>query len=167
MRINKDFYYLNIAEQVSNRSTCLCKNWGAIIVKDDTIISTGFNGAPRKVKDCMQRGYCRLQQYRKQNNLGRGTAYEQCLSVHAEQNAIIFADKEKMKGSTLYLVGRESVDFDGTMQYVKNPKPCAECRKLIINAGISRVFCRVDDANIKVYEVEDWIKNDDTLVGGY
>ena len=166
MRIDKDFYYLNIAEQVSKRSTCLCKHWGAIIVKDDTIISTGFNGAPRKVKDCMERGYCRLQKYRKDNNLGRGTAYEQCLSVHAEQNAIIFADKEQMKDASLYLVGTEITDLDGTEQYVINPKPCAECRKLIINAGIKHVFCKISKDELVHYPIQDWI-NEDEITGIY
>ena len=166
MRIDKDFYYLNIAEQVSKRSTCLCKHWGAIIVKDDTIISTGFNGAPRKVKDCMERGYCRLQKYRKDNNLGRGTAYEQCLSVHAEQNAIIFADKEQMKDASLYLVGTEIIDLAGTEQYVVNPKPCAECRKLIINAGIKHVFCKTSKDELVHYPIQDWI-NEDEITGIY
>lgn len=110
-RISKHKYYLNIAEVVSQRSTCLCKHWGAVIVKDDTIVSTGFNGAPRKVVDCLEKQECRLLQYRKKNKLGRGTAYEQCLSVHAEMNAIIFADKDKLKNSTLYLAGFEIVDF--------------------------------------------------------
>ena len=109
-RINKDVYYLDIAEVVLTRSTCMNKHWGAVLVKDDQILSTGFNGAPRGCKDCYENGFCRLYEYRKKNNLGRGEGYEQCIAVHAEMNAILFANGET-KGSTLYLVGKECMDF--------------------------------------------------------
>ena len=116
-RINKDKYYLDIAEVVLTRSTCMNKHWGAVLVKDDTILSTGFNGAPRGVKDCYEHGFCRLYEYRRKNNLGRGTAYEQCISCHAEMNAIVFVhDKSLTEGSTLYLVGKELTDLDENNQ---------------------------------------------------
>lgn len=167
MRIDKDNYYLNIAETVSQRSTCLTKHWGAIIVKDDTIVSTGFNGAPRKVKDCLQKGYCRLTEHRKKTNSGRGTCYEQCLSVHAEMNAMLSASKDEMLGATLYLVGKESTSLDGGFDYVKNPKPCTMCRKMIINAGIERVIVRIDRSYHSNYLVKGWTLNEDEIVGGY
>lgn len=166
-RIEKDKYYLNIAETVAQRSTCLCKHWGAVIVKDDTIISTGFNGAPRNVVDCLEKQECRLLQYRRKNNLGRGTAYEQCLSVHAEMNAIIFADKNKMKGATMYLVGKELVGIDQFEQYVISPRPCAMCRKMIINAGIENVVVRLNKNQAFTYNVKDWTLIEDDIVGDY
>lgn len=164
-RISKTEYYLNIAEEVMQRSTCLNKHWGAVIVKDDTIISTGFNGAPRCMKDCLQKGFCNLYDYRRKNNLGRGTAYEQCLSVHAEMNAMIFADKDKLQGSTLYLAGEQCDNLDGIWMYVSNAKPCAMCRKLIINAGIKNVIVRQNEKLIQVFEVDGWEETD--VIGGY
>lgn len=164
-RIDKHLYYLNIAREVSNRSTCIQKHWGAIIVKDDVIVSTGFNGAPRKVKDCQERGYCRLQNYRKKNNLGRGEAYEQCLSTHAEMNAIIFADKDKMDGAILYLYGTQLVGLGGQYALVPNPSPCSECKKLIINAGIKEVYTLDAENTIHRHKVDLW--TDEDITGGY
>lgn len=164
-RINKHQYYLNIAKSVSERSTCLMKHWGAVIVKDDVIISTGFNGAPRKVKDCLEKGYCRLSEYRRKNKLGRGTAYEQCISTHAEMNAIIFGDKDSMNGATLYLYGTEMFDMDGEHRVVPFPNPCSECKKLIINAGIKEVVTIGDDNSIDTVLVNTWDETD--ITGGY
>lgn len=165
-RIDKDSYYLDIAEAVSQRSTCLTKHWGAIIVKDDIIISTGFNGAPRKVEDCLQANHCRLIAYRKKTNSGRGTCYEQCPSVHAEMNAMLFANKEDMFGATLYLVGKESTNLDGGFTYVNHPLPCSMCKKLIINARIEKVVIRLDENSSITYPVKNWQKIDH-IVGGY
>ena len=164
-RIDKHQYYLNIAKEVSQRSTCIQKRWGAIIVKDDVIISTGFNGAPRKIQDCLQKGYCNLANYRKKANLGRGTAYEHCLSTHAEMNAIIFADKDKMDGATLYLYGTELVGLGGQYQIVANPNPCSECKKMIINAGIKEVYTQDADNTIHRHKVDLWTEGD--ITGGY
>ena len=164
-RINKYQYYLNIAKEVSKRSTCLNKHWGAVIVKEDVIVSTGFNGAPRKIKDCMERGYCKLQEYRNKHNLERGTAYEYCISTHAEMNAIIFADKDKMEGSTLFLYGEQINGFDELWTIVPNPNPCSECKKLIINAGIENVVTLDGAGNIRSIHINDWDEND--IVGGY
>lgn len=165
-RIGKEEYCLNIAETVSERSTCLTKHWGAIIVKDDVIVSTGFNGAPRKVEDCLQNGYCRLAEYRRKTNAGRGTCYEQCPSVHAEMNAIISANKNDMFGATLYLVGKQSTNLEGGFTYVTNPLPCSMCRKLIINARIEKVVIRLDKGVSKTYYTKDWQKIED-ITGGY
>lgn len=163
-RLSKVDYYLGIAEAVSKRSSCLNKHWGAVIVKDDTIVSTGYNGAPRNICDCMERNYCKLKEYRKRTNSGRGTCYEQCVSVHAEMNAIIFASKDELKGSTLYLYGTECNNLDGIWECVKNPNPCSECKKLIINAGIRTVVIKTPDGCIGI-PVDQWNEND--ITGGY
>lgn len=164
-RVSKTDYYLNIAEKVAERSTCLNKHWGAVIVKDDVIISTGFNGAPRHVKDCLEKGYCRLSEYRRKHSLGRGTAYEQCLSAHAEMNAMIFGDKENMNGATLYLCGVERLGLEDIWSYVANPNPCPQCKKLIINAGIKDVIVKIGDKISAYFDVSDWDEED--IVGGY
>ena len=165
-RINKDQYYLDIAEVVLTRSTCMNKHWGAVLVKDDQILSTGFNGAPRGCKDCYEKGFCKLYDYRKKHNLGRGEGYEQCISVHAEMNAIIFVhDKSLTQGSTLYLTGKELIGLDGDWKYVANPNPCHLCKKLIVNAGISKVVCRVSQFQILELDPREW--TDEMLLGGY
>lgn len=165
-RIDKDNYYLNIAEEVSKRSTCLQKHWGAVIVKNDTIISTGFNGAPRKIDDCMKLGFCNLQNERKKVGKGRGTMYEYCLSVHAEQNALLFADKDKLDGATLYLVGFERRDLEGNWYYVSNPNPCHVCRKMIVNAQIENLVVRIDSEHNKyVNPQREYSRNE--IVGNY
>lgn len=133
MRPNKDEYYLNIAEAVLQRSTCLRRKYGAVIVKDDEIIATGYNGSPRGQKNCCDTGFC----YRKQANIPHGEKYETCCGVHAEMNAIISASRRDMIGSTLYLAGREA---DGTP--VANITPCLMCRRLIVNAGIDTIVTR-------------------------
>ena len=130
MRKSKDDYYLSIAEAVLARSTCLRRKYGAVIVRDDEIISTGYNGSPRGTRNCCDIGYC----YREQNNIPHGERYESCRSVHAETNAIISASRRDMIGATLYLAGQEA---DGTP--VADTAPCSMCERLIINAGISRV----------------------------
>lgn len=103
--------------------------------------------------------------YRKKNKLGRGTCYEQCLSVHAEMNAIIFADGDKLKDATLYLYGTEFIGFDRNEQLVQNPKPCAECRKMIINAGIEKVVVKTTPTNVYTFNTKSWNEND--ITGGY
>lgn len=166
-RISKEMYYLGIAKAVSQRSSCLNKHWGAVIVKDDVIVSTGFNGAPRGCKDCYEKGFCRLSNYRRDNKLGRGEGYEQCLSVHAEMNAIIQASKEELEDSTLYLYGVEQVDMDGTWWYVKSPRPCVNCRRAIMNAKISNVIVQTTDTNYSSFNVKSWSLVEDEIVGGY
>ena len=155
-RRDKINYYLDIAESVSKRGTCLRRNYGAIIVNNDEIVSTGYVGAPRGRKNCSDLGYC----LRQKMNIPRGERYEMCRSVHAEANAIISAERTKMIGSTLYLVGKE-VD---TGEYVKDATSCSMCRKMIINAGISTVIIRDDEQHYRTVNVEtDWIEEDDSL----
>ena len=155
-RRDKINYYLDIADSVSKRGTCLRRNYGAIIVNNDEIVSTGYVGAPRGRKNCSDLGYC----LRQKMNIPRGERYEMCRSVHAEANAIISAERTKMIGSTLYLVGKE-VD---TGEYVKDATSCSMCRKMIINAGISTVIIRDDEQHYRTVNVEtDWIEEDDSL----
>lgn len=130
-RISKTEYYLGIAEAVSKRSTCLRRQYGAIIVKNDEIIATGYNGSPRGTDNCCDVGYC----WREENNIPHGEQYEACLAVHAEQNAIISASRKDMIGSTLYLVGFEN----GKRMAQEKVKPCKICEKTIINSGITQV----------------------------
>ena len=156
MRRDKINYYLDIAETVALRGTCLRRNFGAIIVKNDEILSTGYNGAPRGRKNCTDLGYCRRQLL----NIPRGERYEMCRSVHAEANAIISAARRDMIGATLYLAGREAE----TGEYIKEASSCAMCRRMIINAGINTVIIRVDKDNYTVVDVDDeWVSIDDTL----
>lgn len=130
-RISKTEYYLGIAEAVAKRSTCLRRQYGAIIVKNDEIISTGYNGSPRGTDNCCDVGYC----WREENNIPHGEQYEACLAVHAEQNAIISASRRDIIDSTLYLVGFEN----GKRIPAKQVKPCKICEKMIINSGIAKV----------------------------
>lgn len=149
-RVDKINYYLDIAETVSERSTCLDSNYGAIIVKNDEVISTGYNGAPRGIKACIEHGKCMRQSNK------RGEGYLSCLSVHAEQNAIISTKRENMIGSTLYLVGKKVE----SKEYVKNPEPCIICKRMIINAGISKVIVRISKSNYKEINVPNWDDSD-------
>lgn len=155
MRRDKINYYLDIAETVIERGTCLRRNFGAVIVKDDEIISTGYVGAPRGRANCCDLGYCK----RAKLNVPRGERYELCRSVHAEQNAIISAPRNEMIGSTLYLVGK-TVD---TKEYVEKAMPCALCKRMIINAGIKNVIIRDNKEEYRIVDVEDFIKNDESL----
>ena len=157
-RVNKINYYLDIAETVSERSTCLLKNYGCIIVKNDEIISTGYNGAPRGRKNCIDLGYCAKKKLFPEIHHG---GYDACRSVHAEQNAMLSASRGKMIGSTLYLVGYNKT----TNSYEEGAAPCQMCRKLIINAGIETVYARVNKTEFIKFDVNDWIKQDDLLDG--
>ncbi len=156
-RIDKHNYYLDICETVLERGTCLRRNFAAIIVKHDEIISTGYSGAPRGRKNCCDLGYCR----REQLNVPRGTRYELCRSVHAEQNAVISARRQDMIGSTLYLVGKEQRTGD----YVEQASSCSLCKRFIINAGLDNVIIRDTKNDYRIVEVSDWIENDDSLEG--
>ena len=130
-RISKTDYYLGIAEEVAKRSTCLRRQYGAVIVKNDEIISTGYNGAARGMTNCCDVGEC----WREANNIPHGTQYETCVAVHAEQNAIISASRQEMLGSTLYLAG-----FENGEKMTSGVKPCVICERMIQNAGILRVI---------------------------
>ncbi|MEE1013100.1 MAG: cytidine deaminase [Clostridia bacterium] len=156
-RVDKTNYYLDIAETVLKRGTCLRRNFGAIIVKNDEIVSTGYVGAPRGRKNCSDLGYCT----REKLQIPRGERYELCRSVHAEANAIISAARRDMLGAILYLVGRDAK----TGELVENACCCAMCKRQVINAGIEKVIVRNTPTEYTVYEVADWIDNDDSLEG--
>lgn len=160
-RRDKINYYLDIAETVLERGTCLRRNYGAIIVKNDEIISTGYTGAPRGRKNCSDLGFCR----REKLQVPRGERYELCRSVHSEANCIISASRRDMIGSTLYLVGKDAK----TGELVKNASSCAMCKRLIINAGIQTVIVRDTKDTFRSITVQEWIDNDDSLTdeGGY
>ncbi len=153
-RISKEDYYLDIAETVTERSTCLRRCYGAIIVKNDEIISTGYNGAPRGRKNCIDLGCTR-----EAMNVPHGQRYELCRSVHAEANAIISAARRDMVGGTLYLAGRDGA----TGEVLYDPESCAMCRRMIINAGLSKVITRIGPGEHKTVEVQEWIEEDDSL----
>ena len=157
-RRDKINYYLDIAESVLERGTCLRRNFGAIIVNNDQIISTGYVGAPRGRKNCCDLGECTRQKL----EIPRGERYEMCRSVHAEANAIIHASRAEMIKSTLYLVGKEK----DTGDYVKDATPCAMCRRMIMNAGIGNVIVRNSrDTYTTIVVLDEWINNDDSLQG--
>ena len=158
-RVSKHNYYLDIAQTVAERSTCLRKMYGAIIVKDDVIVSTGYNGAPRGRKNCTDINFC----MRDKLNIPRGERYELCRSVHAEANAIIAAARERMLGATIYMV---CVD-PASGEVVSGTSSCMMCKRQIINAGISTVIIRDTDTEYRIVNVEDWIENDDSLSGTF
>lgn len=158
-RTGKDNYYLDIADAVQERSTCLRRKYGAIIVRNDEIISTGYNGAPRGRKNCSDLGFCA----RENLHIPSGERYELCRSVHAEANAIISASRRDMLGATLYLVGRDAK----TGALLPDANSCAMCKRHIINAGIVRVVVRETEDLFKEIPVEDWIRNDDSLFSAF
>ena len=157
MRRDKVNYYLDLAETVSKRGTCLRRLYGAVIVKADEVISTGYVGAPRGRANCSDLGEC----VRMKLGVPRGERYELCRSVHAEANAIISASRDKMIGSSLYLVGTE-VD---TGEYVSNSCSCSMCKRMIINAGIERVYIRDNKDEYRMIMVQEWIDNDESVLG--
>lgn len=150
VRRDKTNYYLDIAEVVAKRSTCLRRQYGAVIVKDDEIISTGYNGAPRGRQNCIDLGRC----LRQENNIKPGERYELCRSVHAESNACLSAGRKNCMGANIYLTGLE---FD---KYAK-AECCIMCKRILINSGIDKVFYRIDHDNFEELNVKDWIENDE------
>ncbi len=158
IRRDKINYYLDLADIVSQRGTCLRKRYGAVIVKNDEVISTGYVGAPRGRANSIDLGYC----IREEMHVPRGERYELCRSVHAEANAIISASRERMLGSSIYLSG---IDLKDDGNYVKNANPCSMCKRMIINAGIEQVFIRDDKDHYRRIAVKDWIENDESLNG--
>ncbi len=154
-RVSKENYYLDIAQTVLERATCLRRVYGAIIVKNDEIISTGYNGAPRGRENCVDLGYCT----REALKVPRGERYELCRSVHAEANAIISASRRDMVGGTLYLVGRDAA----TGELLGDATSCSMCRRMVINAGLEKVIIRRTPTEFEVVPVEEWVKCDDSL----
>lgn len=139
VRPSKDAYYLGIAKAVAQRATCLRRIYGAAIVNNDEIVSTGYNGAPRGERNCCDTGKC----YRRLHQVPHGQMVEKCISVHAEENAIISASRREMQGATLYLWG---MDVE-TGKELPNPEPCLQCWRRIHNSGIVRVVTIGGDAH--------------------
>lgn len=158
-RVSKHNYYLDIAETVAERSTCLRKKYGAIIVKDDNIIATGYNGAPRGRQNCSDLNYC----MREKLQIPRGERYELCRAVHAEANAIIAAGRDQMLGATLY----QSCIDPKNGELVPGTCSCMMCKRMIINAGIVRVVYRDTKTDYRTVDVNDWIEQDDSLSGKF
>ena len=158
-RRDKENYYLDIAQTVLERGTCIRRNYGAIIVKNDQIISSGYSGAPRGRKNCSDTGFC----IRESLKIPRGERYEICRSVHAEANSIIHASRVDMIDSTLYLVGKDV----STGEYVENASSCSMCKRLIINSGIKKVVIRKNEFDYNIVDVNDWVINDESLSGSF
>ena len=159
-RKDKINYYLDIAQSVLGRGTCLRRNYGCIIVKNDEIIATGYAGAPRGRKNCTDLGYC----IRETMRIPRGERYELCRSVHAEANAVISAPRGEMLGSTMYLVGMDAK----AGELLPMTCSCSMCKRLIINAGIIKVIVRNTPTDFTVYNVDDdWVSNDESLTGTF
>ena len=156
-RRDKTNYYLDMAQVAPERSTCLRRGFGAVIVKNDVIVSTGYNGAPRGRSNCIDIGTC----IRAKMGIPRGERYEFCRSVHAEANAIIAAPREQMLGATLYLVGRDM----STGEIMPDANSCPMCKRLIINAGIEKVVIRRDQDTYETINVSDWVEHDEILDG--
>lgn len=152
MRPSKDVYYMGIAKAVAQRGTCLRRCYGAVIVNNDQIISTGYCGAPRGVQNCIDIKKCK----REELKIPSGERYELCMSVHAEMNAIIHAARERMIGSILYVYGQDTKSNKPVAA-----KPCMLCKKMIINAGISKVMINTVKG-MKTFDVNGWL--DDPLV---
>ena len=156
-RRDKHNYYLDMADVARERGTCLRRNYGAVIVKNDVIVSTGYVGAPRGRANCIDLGTC----IRQKMGIPRGERYEFCRSVHAEANAIIHASREQMLGATLYLVVREA----STGELIPDANSCTMCKRMIINAGIAQVIIRRDMDTYDIIDVQQWVDHDELLAG--
>ncbi|MDI6602812.1 MAG: deaminase [Patescibacteria group bacterium] len=150
-RPSKDRYYLNIAKEIAQRSTCLRVKFGAIVVKDDVIVATGYVGASRKTKDCLERGVC----LRDQEKIPHGQRYELCRSVHAEMNCLINAARSGAKA----LEGDMFIYGENNQGKVIDAFPCFICKKMIINTGLNRVVCSTKDGDFKIFNIQDWVKD--------
>jgi dCMP deaminase len=150
-RPQKDQYYLNIAKEVSQRGTCFRAKYGAVILKGDQIVATGYVGAPRGTKDCFERGYC----LRDKLKIPHGTQYEICRSAHAEMNAIINAARAgvSLLGGTLYFYAENGKTGEKVDAF-----PCYICKKMIINAGLDRIVCSKKDGGFQIFYVKDWVE---------
>ena len=146
IRPDKMHYYLDIATTVAERSTCLRRMYGAVIVKNDEIIATGYNGAPRGMQNCHEIGTC----LREERKVPHGTQYELCRAVHAEQNALLSASRNECIGATLYLACTDG------LTWIRDTECCDICKKLIMNAGIETVIIRDSKNEQRIYNVKDW-----------
>jgi dCMP deaminase len=149
-RPSKDEYYLNIAREVAQRSACFRVKIGAVILRGDQIVSTGYIGAPRGTKDSLERGFC----LRDKLKIPHGRNYELCRSVHAEQNCIINAARAGVSifGGDMYIYSERQTGEKF------NSLPCFICKKMIINAGLERIICSTEDGKFRIFNVKDWVK---------
>ena len=158
-RRDKINYYLDIADVVANRSTCIRKKYGSVIVKNDEVIATGYNGAPRGRANCTDEGFC----IREKLNIPRGERYELCRAVHSEANALISASRQQLMGSSLYMVCKDGK----TNELVAGTCSCSMCKRLLINAGIKEVVIRDTSDEYRVIDINEWIENDESIEGKF
>jgi dCMP deaminase len=149
LRPGWDEYFINIAKAVSLRATCLRRKYGAVITKDHIIVSTGYNGAPSGMKDCVEAGKCT----RKELQIPHGERYELCHSVHAEANAIIRASADELNGAAIYISGQDSNAGEC------HSEPCMMCKRMILNAQILRVIYSDGNGKYHVINPKDWLKD--------
>ncbi len=143
-----DEYFINIAKAVATRATCLRRKYGAVITKDNIIVSTGYNGAPAGMKDCLEVGKCT----RKELQIPHGERYELCHSVHAEANAVIRAAVHELEGATIYISGEDNSAGEC------HSEPCMMCKRIILNARIARVVYSDGNGNSHVINPKEWLK---------
>lgn len=147
LRPDWDEYFIGIAKAVSTRATCLRRKYGAVITKDNIIVSTGYNGAPSGMKDCLEVGKCT----RKELKIPHGERYELCHSIHAEANAIIRASVEELRGATIYISG---IDDKGRECY---SEPCMMCKRMILNAKIAHVVYSNGNNGLTITNPKKWL----------
>lgn len=154
-RPSKDEYYLDLARSVCRRSTCTKVEMGAVIIRGDQVVATGYCGAPRGTKSSLEHGFC----LRKQLGIPSGQRYEMCRSVHAEQNAIINSARSgtSLFGGDMYIYGRVRSD-DGKVEETLDAFPCFICKKMLINCGLKRVICSLKNGKFKIFKTSDWVK---------
>ena len=151
LRPSKDQYYLDLAKTVCTRGTCIKVDIGAVIIKDDQVVATGYVGAPRGTKSSLDHGFC----LRKKLGIPSGHRYEMCRSVHAEQNAIVNAARSgvSLLGGDMYIYGQSK----GEVVAPIDAFPCFICKKLLINCGLKRVICSLKDGTYKIFQAQEWI----------
>ncbi|NWF97595.1 MAG: cytidine deaminase [Nitrospirae bacterium] len=148
LRPGWDEYFINIAKVVATRATCFRRKYGAVITKDNIIVSTGYNGAPAGMKDCLEVGKCT----RKELQIPHGERYELCHSVHAEANAIIRASGEELNGATIYISGSDHDSAECLSE------PCMMCKRMILNARIKKVVYSNGKNGIIIVNPKKWLK---------
>lgn len=147
LRPNWDEYFIGIAKAVSTRATCLRRKYGAVITKDNIIVSTGYNGAPSGMKDCLEVGKCT----RKELRIPHGERYELCHSIHAEANAIIRASIEELRGATIYISGIDDKNSECSSE------PCMMCKRMILNANIALVVYSNGNNGLIIINPRKWL----------
>ncbi|MFA6435722.1 MAG: dCMP deaminase family protein [Candidatus Gracilibacteria bacterium] len=152
-RPSKDEYYLDLAKSVCRRSTCTKVEIGAVIIREDQVVATGYCGAPRGTKSSLEHGFC----LRKKLGIPSGHRYEMCRSVHAEQNAIINAARSgtSLLGGDMYIYGKV---YGNDQTQPIDAFPCFICKKMLINCGLKRVICSLKDGTYKIFQVADWLE---------